>query len=62
MGGTAVASWALSHAVRTLTDSSTAALIVNLVVLVLMGWLGVTFFRVVLRDGEDEARKNRRPW
>ena len=60
--GAAVASWALSHAVRTLTDSPAATLIANLVVLVLMAWLGITFFRVILRDGEDEARKNPRPW
>jgi hypothetical protein len=35
---------------------------VNLAIVALMGWLGITFFRPILRDGEEEARKIPRPW
>jgi threonine/homoserine/homoserine lactone efflux protein len=46
-------------AVGNLIDSPAATLIVNLVIVALLGWLGITFFRVILRDSEDEARKTR---
>jgi hypothetical protein len=42
--GAAVASWVLSHAVRVVTDSGPASLIVNLAIVGLIGWLGITFF------------------
>ncbi len=60
--GAAVVSWVVSHALRVVSDSRAASLMVNLAVVAVMGWLGITFLRATLRDGEEEVRKDPRPW
>ena len=58
----AVSSWLIRHGVHATTDSVVTRLVVNLALLVVLLWLGLTLFRVLLRESEDEAKRNPRPW
>lgn len=57
-----VASGLARHAVRALSTSIALRLAVDLVLIALLAWVTVTFFRVLLRESEEEAKRNPRPW
>jgi len=58
----AVASWLTRHLLIPLIDSEVLRLVVTLVMLAVLVWLVIAFFRVLLREGEEVAKDNPRPW
>ena len=57
-----VSSSLLRYLVARLTDSAAATLVVNVVLLIALAWLVVTWFRVLLKESEEAIKKNPRPW
>jgi hypothetical protein len=62
IGGTGAGSFVIRHLVYRLTDSSAVRLLVNVALIALVGIAVVTYFRVVLKESEEEAKKNPSPW
>jgi hypothetical protein len=60
--GLVVLSGILRQGAQVLTDEIAIRLIVDLVILVILSWWTITFFRVLLRDYEDHVKKNPKPW
>lgn len=60
--GLALSSAVVRYGVRGLTDSGPAHLIIDGVLIIVLAWIGVTYFRVLLRESEEDARRNPRPW
>lgn len=58
----AVASWVIRRVVHATTDSVVVILVVDVGLLVLLGWVFIAYFRLLLRLGEEEAKRNPRPW
>lgn len=60
--GVCSASYGIRYAVARATDSVGLRLAVNVVFIVLIGWMALTFFRVLLKESEEHVKKNPRPW
>jgi hypothetical protein len=60
--GVAVASWLTRHGVMAATTSVATRLAVNLAWIALLTWVGLSFFRVLLEESQEEAERNPRPW
>ena len=58
----AVASWVIRRVVHATTDSVVINLGVSVCLLALLIWVGLASFRLALREGEVEAKRNPRPW
>lgn len=57
-----MSSYGIRYAVARATDSVGLRLAVNVVFIVLIGWMALTFFRVLLKESEEHVKKNPRPW
>ena len=58
----AVVSWVIRHVVMSASTSIALRLSVNLLLISLLAWVGISFFRVLLEESEEEAKRNPRPW
>lgn len=52
----------LTNLVEALTGSRVVQPIVDLVLIVLLGWVIISFFRLSLRDHQEDVKKNPKPW
>jgi len=60
--GTAAGSFVIRHLVYLLTDSSLVRLLVHVALIAVLGIVGGTYLRVLLRESAEAAKKNPKPW
>lgn len=60
--GVALSSAVVQYGVVALTDSRPTRLLVDVALIFVLGWITITWFRVLLRESAEEASRNPRPW